>query len=180
MKMHILCPLCRNKQHIDKLIKLYASSEENVFCCPICESTSNNDDHECVFNCLECGHILCNMCINNMLNIQYKNMINQNNNSYIDIDNDTYNRLLKISKSLVRVLRYHNHRFIVNHNNIISAPLHNLYDIMDKNIVSPPIEMTDIYQIAEYFKYRSGRKRFGITPINGIEYIDTDTRNHEY
>ena len=178
MNLYFLCPLCYNKQYKDKLIKLYASSEEDVFCCPICKSTSMNDDCICFFNCLECGHILCNLCINSLLNIQYKKMINQNNNSYID--NATYNRLLKISKSLVRVLRYHNHRFIVNHNNIISAPVHNLYDIMDKNIVSPPIEITDIYQIAEYFKYRSGRKRFGITLINGIEYIDTDTRNHEY
>ena len=181
MNLHFLCPMCNNKQYKDKLVKIYASCEEDVFCCLICKSTSKNDDCKCTFNCLQCGHILCDVCINNILNIQYKNMINQNNNSYIDVDNATYNRLLKISKLLVRVLRYHhNHQFIVNHNNIINAPIHNLYDVIDKNIVSPPIEMTDIYQIVEYFKYRSGRKRFGITLFDTIEYIYTDTKNNEY
>ena len=30
------------------------------------------------------------------------------------------------------------------------------------------------------FNYRSGRKRFGLSIINEIEYIDTDARIHEY
>lgn len=95
-------------------------------------------------------------------------------------NSETYIRLHAISKSLVRILRYGDHHFIIHHNNIVSAPLMALYNLLDRNIVNPAIEMTDIYQIAELFTYRSGRKRFGITLIAGTEYIDTDTRVNEY
>lgn len=97
-------------------------------------------------------------------------------------NSETYVRLRAISKFLVRVLRYqtHSHHFIVHHNNIVSAPVRALYNVLDRHIVNPAIDMSDIYQIAELFTYRSGRKRFGINLIGGTEYIDTDTRVNEY
>jgi len=98
----------------------------------------------------------------------------------IVINSEAYVRLRTISKLLVRVLRYHNHHFIIRHNNIVSAPARALYNVLDRDIVNPAIDMSDIYQIAELFTYTSGRKRFGINLIAGTEYIDTDTRGNEY
>jgi hypothetical protein len=95
-------------------------------------------------------------------------------------NSETYIRLQTISKSLVRVLRYHDHEFIVKVNNVVSAPVMALYNVLDRNIVNPAIEISDIHQVVELFQYRSGRKRFGITLINGTEHIDTDECSNEY
>ena len=78
------------------------------------------------------------------------------------------------------MLRYSNYKFIAVYNDIISAPLYDIYDNIDKYSVLPPININDIYTVINMFNYRSGRKRFGLSIINEIEYIDTDARIHEY
>lgn len=173
----IKCPLCSKNTDKNDKIRLYPSEKEDVFCCPVCKSSSMNDDY-CVYYCLKCGHILCNECIDNM-SIHMEN-VNNMRFSHIHIDSETHHRLLKISKLIVRVLRYYDHQFIVNNNGVISAPIVELFNNLNVNIVTPAIEINDIHLISEYFKYRSGRKRFGINIIHGIEYIDTDARYHEY
>lgn len=157
------CALCKCNTYKNDIIKIYTSEENDVFCCPICKSSSNEYNH-LIFYCLKCGHKICNQCITHI-----------NNN-----DLQEHNRLYKISKLLVRMLRYSNYKFIAVYNDIISAPLYNIYDNIDKYSVSPPIDINDIYIVINMFNYRSGRKRFGLSIINEIEYIDTDARIHEY
>ncbi len=171
MYLFFKCPLCYNLTHKNETIKLYASEQNVVFCCPVCKN-SNNDSNN-FFYCLKCGHILCNNCINLIL------FYNNKNNNFL-INESIYNRLYKISKLLVRTLRYSNYSFILINNNIISAPIIDLFNVLNKHIVTPPIDLSDIYQIINNFIYKSGRKRFGITTINNIEYIDTDTLNNEF
>ena len=175
VQLTLKCPLCNCYTCKNDKIKLYASEKNDVFCCPICKLSSNDDDN-LTFYCLKCGHKMCDQCITHINN--QKN--NNDNGLNINYNSPEYNRLYKISKLLVRTLRYSNHTFIATYNDIISAPMSDVYDNLNKYSVSPAININDIYNVINMFKYRSGRKRFGLSIINEIEYIDTDTRIHEY
>jgi hypothetical protein len=154
------CSLCKCNTYKNDIIKLYLSEINDVFCCPICK-LSSLDNTDLSFYCLKCGHKICENCVEH-INLQENN------------------RLYNISKLLLRMLRYSNHTFIGLYNGVISASIKNVYDNLDKHSMSPQININEIYTIINTFNYRNGRKMFGLSIINEIEYIDTDTRMYEY
>jgi hypothetical protein len=163
----VKCPLCLKSNNKENSICIYLSSYNDNLTCPIC--MTSNAEKDIKIYALTCGHVMCINCINRVASIS-------NVKENIDNNRVIYDRLLKISKELTRQLRYGNYNFIYMYDNIVCAPINELYDVLNKNIVTPHIQISDIYTVSNYFTYRTGRKRFGINTLNSIDYIDTDRR----